>query len=69
MKKPHLYAKAYKRTRPICCSCRQPILVGEAHWAGDPEGRPWHYRCAEQAGLTIPHRPTPRGSGLKPGKR
>ncbi|WP_448189726.1 hypothetical protein [Azospirillum sp. sgz301742] len=29
---------------------------GQAHWAGDPEGRIWHYACAEAAELVQPYR-------------
>jgi len=43
--------------RPICRCCGQPILKGQPHWAGDREGYPWHYACAEMARLTIPCRP------------
>ena len=38
--------------RPHCCYCSRPLRVGEPHWAGDRQGRPWHYGCAEKAGLT-----------------
>lgn len=40
------------KPRPHCCSCGRPLRTGEPHWAGDREGRPWHYGCAERAGLT-----------------
>lgn len=43
---PHLPA------RPVCCHCGKPLRPGEPHWAGDPAGRPWHYACAERAGVT-----------------
>lgn len=38
--------------RPHCFHCGQPLRAGEPHWAGDRQGRPWHYGCAEKAGLT-----------------
>ena len=38
--------------RPLCCACGRPLRTGEPHWAGDRQGRPWHYGCAERAGLT-----------------
>ncbi len=38
--------------RPHCFACGQPVRRGEPHWAGDRDGRPWHYACAERAGLT-----------------
>ena len=38
--------------RPLCCACGHPLRTGEPHWAGDRQGRPWHYGCAERAGLT-----------------
>ncbi len=38
--------------RPQCCACGQPLRTGEPHWAGDRQGKPWHYGCAEKAGLT-----------------
>ena len=38
--------------RPHCCYCSRPLRTGEPHWAGDRQGRPWHYGCAEKAGLT-----------------
>ncbi|WP_211100203.1 hypothetical protein [Azospirillum halopraeferens] len=41
---------------PICCHCGQPIEPARPHWAGDPEGRPWHYHCAESMRLTRPLR-------------
>ena len=39
--------------RPTCSHCGQPMRAGEPHWAGDVENRPWHYGCAEKAGLTM----------------
>lgn len=39
--------------RPRCCSCGQAMRLGEPQWAGDKQGRPWHYGCAEKAGLTF----------------
>lgn len=47
--------------RPLCRCCGLPILKGQAHWAGDREGVPWHYACAEEAGLTTPWPSRPRG--------
>jgi hypothetical protein len=44
------------RLHPMCCHCGLPVVPGQAHWAGDPEGRPWHYACAEKADLVVPHR-------------
>ncbi|WP_207461509.1 hypothetical protein [Azospirillum sp. SYSU D00513] len=35
---------------PVCCHCGKPIAPGQPRWAGDPEERPWHYACAEEAG-------------------
>ncbi len=43
--------------RLVCRCCGLPVLRGQAHWAGDREGHPWHYACAEQSGLTMPWRP------------
>lgn len=40
-------------SHPTCCHCGQPLRAGEPHWAGDAENRPWHYGCAEKAGLTM----------------
>lgn len=51
------HVTAAPTARLVCRCCGQPILRGQPHWAGDREGRPWHYACAEQAGLTIPWRP------------
>ena len=39
--------------RPTCSHCGKPMRAGEPHWAGDAENRPWHYGCAEKAGLTL----------------
>lgn len=39
-------------SRPHCCACGHPLRTGEPHWAGDRQGRAWHYGCAEKAGLT-----------------
>ena len=44
-------------TRQVCRCCGEPVLRGQPHWAGDREGHPWHYACAENSGLTIPWRP------------
>jgi hypothetical protein len=35
----------------ICCHCGRPVTAGQARWAGDPQERPWHYGCAEEAGV------------------
>ncbi len=43
--------------RLVCRCCGLPVLRGQPHWAGDREGYPWHYECAERTGLTIPWRP------------
>lgn len=45
---------AVKPKQQICCHCGKPVRPGEPHWAGDLENRPWHYGCAEKAGLTMP---------------
>ena len=44
-------------SRLVCRCCGLPVLRGQPHWAGDREGHPWHYECAEKSGLTIPWRP------------
>ncbi|WP_448206429.1 hypothetical protein [Azospirillum sp. sgz302134] len=41
------------KAQPICCHCTRPLRTGEPHWAGDAQNRPWHYGCAEKAGLTV----------------
>lgn len=46
----------------VCRGCGMPMQRGQAHWAGDREGHPWHYECAEKAGLTIPWHPRFRAS-------
>ena len=40
-----------RRIAPRCCHCGTPIGEGEPRWAGDPQDRAWHYRCAEEQGL------------------
>ncbi|MBK1838962.1 hypothetical protein JHL17_16215 [Azospirillum sp. YIM B02556] len=40
------------RNAPLCCSCNRPIRAGDPHWAGHGDHSPWHYACAERAGLT-----------------
>lgn len=40
------------RNGPLCCACGRAIRAGDPHWAGHGDQRPWHYACAEQAGLT-----------------
>ncbi len=45
--------EALTADRPTCSHCGQPMRPGEPHWAGDTENRPWHYGCAEKAGLTL----------------
>jgi hypothetical protein len=53
--------------RLVCRCCGLPVLRGQPHWAGDREGHPWHYECAERAGLTIPWRsPRPAVAGWAP---
>ena len=48
-------------SRLLCRCCGLPVLRGQPHWAGDREGHPWHYECAETSGLTIPWRPRAAG--------
>lgn len=42
--------------RAVCCHCGQPVVAGQPRWAGDPQDRAWHYACAEQMDLVVPHR-------------
>ena len=49
-------------SRLVCRCCGLPVLRGQPHWAGDREGHPWHYECAERSGLTIPWRPAQRAA-------
>lgn len=51
---------------PVCRYCKQRIHHGQARWAGDADGHPWHYRCAEVAGKTnSPERWLVRRYGLE----
>jgi hypothetical protein len=36
----------------LCCGCGRSIRAGDPHWAGHGHQNPWHYACAERAGLT-----------------
>ncbi|WP_431859457.1 hypothetical protein [Azospirillum sp.] len=47
---------AARRRHATCCHCGEPVLRGQAHWAGDPQDRTWHYHCAESADLVQPYR-------------
>ena len=47
---------ALRLERAQCCHCGEPVLRGQAHWAGDPQDRTWHYTCAEAAELVQPYR-------------
>jgi hypothetical protein len=39
--------------RPACCHCGQALRAGEPHFTGDGNQRPWHYSCAQKAGLSL----------------
>jgi len=47
-------------SRPRCRHCGDLILPGQARWAGDPDGHPWHYACAEKAQKTTRQPPLSR---------
>ncbi|WP_146210769.1 hypothetical protein [Azospirillum sp. TSO35-2] len=53
------------RNVPLCRSCGRAIRTGEAHWAGHGDQNPWHYGCAERAGLTWPWSAQPATPGQR----
>ncbi|HYG91117.1 MAG TPA: hypothetical protein VD978_33240 [Azospirillum sp.] len=47
--------------RPKCCYCGELLLPGQPRWAGDLDGNPWHYACAEKAKRTTRQLPLSYG--------
>ncbi|WP_207460419.1 hypothetical protein [Azospirillum sp. SYSU D00513] len=44
---------AARVVRTVCCHCGRLLRAGEPRWSGDARERPWHFSCAERAGLSL----------------